>query len=175
MNTFDASEYARLDDPDVADMHQICDKLYAFRGPAAVPRDPWTHSPMHFVQLLHSKGVTTVVRLNGPEIYDRQVFLRAGFNHYDIHIQDSGEIDMPAIQRFMHICDETDGPVAVHCGCGLGRTGTMIALYLMRTYEMSASEALGWLRIVRPGSVIGRQQLLLQEMEFADWNALEFE
>ena len=53
------------------------------------------------------------------------------------------------------------GAVAVHCKAGLGRTGTLIALYLMTERGFSAREAMGWLRIMRPGSVIGEQQQFL--------------
>ena len=49
----------------------------------------------------------------------------------------------------------------MHCKAGLGRTGTLIALYLMTAMGFSAREAMGWLRIMRPGSVIGEQQQFL--------------
>ena len=49
----------------------------------------------------------------------------------------------------------------MHCHAGLGRTGTLIALWLMRTHKFEAREAMGWLRIMRPGSVIGEQQRYL--------------
>jgi hypothetical protein len=55
--------------------------------------------------------------------------------------------------------------VFLHCQEGLGRSGTLIALYMMKYQGFAAREALGWLRIVRPGSVIGAQQQYLVERE----------
>ncbi len=43
----------------------------------------------------------------------------------------------------------------MHCKAGLGCTGTLIALYMMKHHGFAVREAMGWLRIVRPGSVIG--------------------
>jgi len=42
--------------------------------------------------------------------------------------------------------------VAVHCGAGLGRTGTLIACYLVSS-GLSADEAIARIRALRPGSV----------------------
>jgi cell division cycle 14 len=65
------------------------------------------------------------------------------------------------VKRFFRIVDSTPGVIAVHCKAGLGRTGTLIALYLMLSCGFEAREAMGWLRIMRPGSVIGEQQRFL--------------
>lgn len=46
---------------------------------------------------------------------------------------------------------------------GLGRTGTLIGCYLMKHYRFTAGEAIAWIRICRPGSVIGPQQNFLEE------------
>lgn len=46
---------------------------------------------------------------------------------------------------------------------GLGRTGSLIACYIMKHYKFTAEEAIAWIRICRPGSIIGHQQSWLQE------------
>ena len=55
--------------------------------------------------------------------------------------------------------------MAIHCKAGLGRTGTLIGLYAMKHYKFPAAAFIGWIRIARPGSILGPQQFYLIEME----------
>ena len=47
--------------------------------------------------------------------------------------------------------------VAVHCRAGLGRTGTLIGLYIMHKFGFDAKPLIAWMRICRPGMVVGVQ------------------
>ena len=48
---------------------------------------------------------------------------------------------------------------AVHCGGGLGRTGTVLACYLASSEGLGAEEAIQRVRAMRPGSVETPAQL----------------
>ena len=51
----------------------------------------------------------------------------------------------------------------MHCKAGLGRTGTLIACYAIKHYHFFAADLIGWMRLCRPGSVLGPQQFFLHE------------
>jgi protein-tyrosine phosphatase len=144
------------------------------RGSSYLETDEIALAPEMYVATLRQLGVTCVVRLNEPDTYDKGEFERAGIAHHDLYFDDCTAPPDAVVQRFLDICDG-EGRVAVHCRAGLGRTGTLVGVWLMKQAGFGADEAMGWLRIVRPGSVIGPQQHYLKACEGRLWrgNSLE--
>jgi len=61
------------------------------------------------------------------------------------------------------------------CKAGLGRTGTLIGAYLIWKYGFTATEAIAFMRIIRPGCVVGPQQHYMHQMQlqWAKWSAVD--
>jgi cell division cycle 14 len=168
---FCAEEYFYYDDPVQGDMHQVVPgKFIAFRGPvrdhgqAVTERGDSTLSASDYLDVFKDKNVSTIIRLNSAQ-YSSAVFKRAGFQHFDLPFEDCGVPSDCIVDKFLRIAEEAQGVVAVHCLAGLGRTGTLIALYLMKHHGFTAREVMGWIRICRPGSIIGPQQHYLEQQE----------
>lgn len=109
--------------------------------------------------------MTDIIRLS-RSTYDKSVFTKAGFKHHHLFYEDGTNPPMHVLDRFLEICRKAKGVVAVHCKAGLGRTGTCTGCYLMKYEGFSAEEAIAWLRLCRPGSVLGPQQQFLIQFDF---------
>ena len=171
--TFDQNEYELLDDPENADMHFLSPDFAAFKGPSArrtkLAPGVYTMTPKHYSSIFQRGGVKNVVRLNEPASYDKAEFEKYGIRHHDLYFDDCTVPSNAVVTKFLKIAESAiigrEEKVAVHCKAGLGRTGTLIAIYWMKHFDFTAHECLGWLRIVRPGSVIGPQQQYLHWAE----------
>ena len=158
-------QYLYYDSPDNGDMHVLVPgRFLAFRGPRDYHGD-WLDASS-YVNVFRRLSVHTVVRLNKPD-YDKAVFTSAGFEHLDLLFEDCTVPPLHIVDAFLRAAEDLrpGQMIAVHCLAGLGRTGTLIGLFMMKHFGFSANEAIGWLRICRPGSVIGPQQQFLADEE----------
>jgi cell division cycle 14 len=69
------------------------------------------------------------------------------------------------VDKFLEAAEKQKGAIAIHCKAGLGRTGSLIALYCMKHYGFPPAAYIGWIRIARPGSILGPQQAYLNNMD----------
>lgn len=73
----------------------------------------------------------------------------------DLYFLDGSTPSEEIINAFLDVVEKDKSAIAVHCKAGLGRTGSLIGIYIMKHYHMPAADFIGWIRICRPGSILG--------------------
>lgn len=92
---------------------------------------------------LAASGVTTVVDLRAEEdiVVDEALLAELGLRRVHLPIRDGQSPGGDVVERFLQIVEESDGRVFVHCGAGVGRTGTLAAAWLVHAGDISSGEA----------------------------------
>ena len=130
-----------------------------------------SQGPASFQNLffLYSQGVRAVIRME-----ERTIAADTG-NMVDLvdmfePVPDFTPPELEQIQRMIEFIDRQTGerkPVVVSCYAGIGRTGTVLACYLVhRGYE--PTEAINRVRELRPGSVQTPEQEAAVH-RYAEW------
>uniref|UniRef100_UPI0037E8448C protein tyrosine phosphatase domain-containing protein 1 n=1 Tax=Semicossyphus pulcher TaxID=241346 RepID=UPI0037E8448C len=102
--------------------------------------------------------------------YRPETFMEAGIYYYNFGWKDYGVASLTTILDMVKVMSFAiqEGKLAVHCHAGLGRTGVLLACYLVFTSRMNADQAILFVRAKRPNSIQTRGQLLCVR-EFAQF------
>jgi atypical dual specificity phosphatase len=113
---------------------------------------------------LHEAGIRAVVSLlNIPS--DAAIFESAGFAFLNLPIRDGEAPTMEQANQFVQFVTSQRAqqrPIAVHCEAGLGRTGTMLATYLISQGD-DAKTAINRIRAVERSAIETSRQIAFLE------------
>lgn len=175
LTSFNLEEYEQYERVDQGDFNSISKDFIAFASPQqslrkpGVLNEPFKKVLNYFVSL----NVQLVVRLNS-HLYDAAEFTKRNIQHIDMIFEDGTCPTLEYVRKFIGAAEciiNRGGKIAVHCKAGLGRTGCLIGAHLIYTHGFTANECIAYMRMIRPGMVVGPQQhwLYLHQHEFRDW------
>ena len=116
------------------------------------------------IRALHNAGVRALVTLHErPVDQEKLDALGIAARHYPVQDFAAPSLDqIEAAVAFIERKLAAGEGVAVHCAAGRGRTGTVIACYLVHQGGYTPAEAIAHVRSQRPGSVeTGEQQAIV--------------
>jgi len=89
-------------------------------------------------------GATTIVDLRAEDALDvNDTLIRElGLTRYSLPVRDGQLPSADQAAAFLDIVANSDGPVFLHCGAGIGRSGAMTAFYLNATGQAGGTGAL---------------------------------
>ncbi|XP_051270955.1 protein tyrosine phosphatase domain-containing protein 1 [Dicentrarchus labrax] len=158
----------------------ITDNLLAMARPSTEIIEKY-----NIIEQFQRCGLKTVINLQRPGehascgnpleqesgfTYRPEIFMEAGIYYYNFGWKDYGVASLTTILDMVKVMSFAvqEGKLAVHCHAGLGRTGVLLACYLVFTSRMSADQAILFVRAKRPNSIQTRGQLLCVR-EFAQF------
>ena len=116
---------------------------------------PTTFEEINWVR---KQGVKSIITMTERGLPDSWV---EGLEYLHIPTEDLSAPDIDKIDAtvdFIHERIKNKDPVMVHCAAGIGRTGTILASYLIKYQNLTAKEAIKKIRQERPGSIQSESQ-----------------
>jgi len=123
--------------------------------------------PMTYRQFLWlvAQGIDSIITIReGPLSSDWFIntnMLANSIDHIHLNVKDYGAPSLQQLDNtieFMKKQIDRGKRVLVHCAAGKGRTGTILAAYLVKEENLTAVQAINKIRELRPGSVQTKTQ-----------------
>ena len=121
------------------------------------------------LKTLSAEGIGAIVTLSEIAL-NRELLDQLGFRYLHLPVQDMAAPTIEDVVEFIaftHQVRQRNVGILVHCLAGMGRTGTMLACYLLHEGR-SCDQAIDEVRRRRPGSI----ETLAQETlvrQYSDW------
>lgn len=172
---FDIKEYKFRNSTKGGDINWIIpDVIAAFSSPNDLPSYKGKNNCEKVIKDLKDCSIKNVLRLNEP-FYEGKKMEDQGISHYDLEYPDGSVPQQVVVEKAINVFKEVvrgkKENIAVHCRAGLGRTGTIIGIWMIDNYGFSAKDAIAWMRVCRPGMVMHNQARFLCRYERGELNS----
>ena len=163
-DNFDIYDYNYLTDFAFRDMNIIANKFLAMSTPTNI-------TIPYIKEELLKRNIKTIIRLNEKDSYDKTLFNNIdndkNINVVEFYFEDYTTPTIELIRNFMSFVNDIphDKIIAIHCKAGLGRTGLLICIWLIIKYDFTSSNAIAFIRLMRPGSIHGYQGFFLESID----------
>jgi atypical dual specificity phosphatase len=107
------------------------------------------------------KGIKSIVTVREVPL-PSEWFDGGDIDYLHLRVEDFGAPTVEEMDEVVNFIDKTISSgraVLVHCAAGKGRTGAVLAAYIVKKQNLTAKHAIQKIRIMRPGSV----QSIMQE------------